>query len=128
MKPVVIYTILFNGPMSVATSYVQPIVNLKPVNTMTKEIPYTAIAGLTGNGNNDPACQKGASTLRFPIYLQQYNVTSFRQLYDAFSDMVAEQPHFNNSFFLVEGYGTQAVASVPANSTAYAHREEKLLL
>jgi hypothetical protein len=83
---------------------------------------------LTGNGENDIACQKGATLLRFPIYLESYNVTAMQQVYDAFNQIMVQQPAFNNSFFLVEGYSVQGVQKVPAQDTAFPHRGDNMLL
>jgi hypothetical protein len=83
---------------------------------------------LTGNGNEDLACQPGAVALRFPIDLKSYDVPALRRVYDAFSNIMQDVPAFNNSFFLLEGYPVHAVQAVPAHSTAYPHRSDTLLL
>ena len=91
-------------------------------------MPYIALPGLSGNGENDIACQKGATILRFPIYLGNYNVTAMQQVYDEFNQMMVLQPAFNNSFFPAEGYSVQGVQRVPAESTAFPHRADNMLL
>ncbi|KAJ9610002.1 hypothetical protein H2200_006332 [Cladophialophora chaetospira] len=128
VNPVIIYTILYDGPLSVAKKYSAPIRNLSALQTDSREVPYLALPGLTGNGGNDIACQKGATLLRFPIYLESVNVTALQQVYDAFDQMMVQQPAFNNSFFLVEGYSVQGVQKVPADSTAFPHRGVHMLL
>jgi hypothetical protein len=128
LQPIIQYTIIFDGDLEPSQEYASPIVALEPLNTISKEVPYTALAGLTGNGDNDLGCQKGAAALRFPIYLESYNVSAILDTYNTFNQMMIDRPAFNNSFFLIEGYSTQAVRKIPSNSTAYAHRTANALL
>lgn len=128
LQPLLIYGILYDGDGATASSYSAPIRDLGPLHSVSHEVPYQELSGLTGNGDNDIACQKGAALLRFPIYLKHYNVTAMQQVYDAFNDMMVRQPAFNNSFFLVEGYSVQGVQRVPSESTAFPHRDDDLLL
>lgn len=56
------------------------------------------------------------------------DIPSLREAYDSFATLMQDVPAFNTSFFLLEGYSVQAVQSVLANSTAFPHRGDTLLL
>lgn len=51
-----------------------------------------------------------------------------RAIYNLFSEMIAENPTFNNSIVQFEAYAVQAMKAVGADSTAYAHRADNLLV
>jgi hypothetical protein len=92
------------------------------------EVPYPLLPKITGNGNDDPPCQSGSVAMLFPIDLKSYDVPALRLVYDAFSEIMQRVPAFNNSLFLLEGYSVQGVQAVPAATTAFPHRSQKLLL
>jgi len=48
-------------------------------------------------------------------------------LYSA-TDMVTKHPGLNESIVQFEGYSLEAVKAVPADSSAYPHREDNLLV
>lgn len=129
-QPVIIYSIFYDGSLEEAHEYTAPIRAIETIHASSQAAPYLDLPGMSGNGDKDLACQKlsGAQIFRFPIYLNSYNVTAVREVYDAFSRMMVQEPAFNNSFFLLEGYSVQAVQKIPADSTAFAHRDDNLLL
>ena len=56
------------------------------------------------------------------------DVPSLREVYNKFAALMQEVPAFNRSFFLLEGYSVQAVQAIAADSTAFPHRSDTLLL
>lgn len=128
LQPIITYNIIYDGDGATASSYSAPIRDLGPLHSVSDEVPYQDLPGLTGNGDNDIACQKGATLLRFPIYLKHYNATTLQLVYDGFNDMMVQQSALNNSFFLLEGYSVQGVQKLASESTAFAHRGDDLLL
>jgi hypothetical protein len=128
VQAVITYTIMYDASSSEAHSYAAPIIDLRPLQAVSRIVPHLDLPGLTGNGENDIACQKGAAVLRFPIYLDTYNVTALKETYDSFNQMLADRPALNNSFFLIEGYSTQGVQKIAKQSTAFAHRGARALL
>lgn len=68
------------------------------------------------------------ANLRYPIDVDTYNTTAVSQAYDVFSQKIQQGTVFNNSLFLFEGYSTQGVKAVPRETSAYAFRDDNLLI
>ncbi|KAL9623036.1 MAG: hypothetical protein Q9204_007983, partial [Flavoplaca sp. TL-2023a] len=77
----------------------------------------------------DPTCAAGISTkTRFPVGLQTYNISTNRKIYDLFEDMITAHPALATSFVQFEAFPMQAVKAVDPASTAYAHRQDDILV
>ena len=85
---------------------------------------YPELASLTGNGINDDICQNEyLNRIRYPIYVDQFEPTAPKGVFDLFNEMTAEYPALNRSLMLFEGLSSQGVAAVPINSTAVPLRD-----
>lgn len=90
---------------------------------------YKDLPTWTSNADDSPPCQKlGLVNARFPVDLQSYNPSAQRLAFDAFNNFTQKFPAFNNSLVLFEGYSTQGVQNIQADSTAFSHREGNLLV
>jgi hypothetical protein len=80
--------------------------------------------------DNDAApCQhSGLANTRFPVDIKSYNIQSMRKVYDTFADVTQKTPELNGSFFLFEGYSLKGVKDVPRDSTAFAFRDDNILV
>ena len=121
-------TIEYAGTKSEAEPLYAPFVALGPVVATNVTVPYTEVAHASGSGVEDAVCQSGLSWKLYPVGALVYNITTNRQIYSLFSEMVSENPEFNNSVVQFEGYSLQGVKAVDPASTAYAHRADNLLL
>jgi hypothetical protein len=128
LKPVHIFFILYHGPASEEQRYSAPFEAIGTAVTQTGTITYPELPALVGNGNNDLACGHGFSILRFPIKMKAYNIQAQRAAYDRSAEITTQIPELNNSFFLFEGYSVKGVKAVPERSTAFAHRQDNLLM
>ncbi|KAI0435515.1 hypothetical protein F4803DRAFT_545350 [Xylaria telfairii] len=68
------------------------------------------------------------TSLRYPIGLKSYNVAAVRQVYNEIDETFRRVPEVAGSFFLLEGYSTQAVEAIDPDSTAFPHRDDKILV
>ena len=64
----------------------------------------------------------------FPVGLKQFNIDANRQIYQLFSDMVIQTPALNGTFVQFEGYALQGMKAIDPASSAYAHREDNILV
>jgi len=60
--------------------------------------------------------------------MNTYNSRAQRAVYDRFAEITTQIPQLNKSFFLFEGYSLKGVKAIPDKSTAFAHRQDNLLL
>lgn len=100
---------------------------LGPVATKNGTVPYPDLANAIGTGIDSPICQGGNSGETFPVGLRTYNISTNRAVYDLYKRMVNEEPGFNNSAVQFENYPVRKMQSVPAESTAYPHRDDNWL-
>ena len=130
-QPVISVQIFYVGTAEEGEPYAKPFWDLGPVSntiqnfsTSYPEIFYAAETGL-----DDPVCAEPQDpAYLYPIGLQTYNVSVISQLFTLFSDKVKQNPKFNESNVMLEGYSLAAVKAVDADSTAFAHRDDNILV
>jgi hypothetical protein len=109
--------------------YTEPFTQLGPEVQNTGSGTYPDLASWTGNSNDSPVCQNaGLTSLRFPVDLQSYDPAAQRKVFDTFASVTHQQSEFYNSLFLFEGFSLQGVQAIPADSTAFPHRQGNLLV
>lgn len=86
------------------------------------------LAVLTFQDVDGPGCAYGLTSLRYPIGLKTFNVPAVRKVYDYIDKSFQEIPEIAGSFFLLEGYSTQAVQAIDEKSTAFPHRNDNILV
>lgn len=127
-KPVILFYIIQEGVTAVDPVYTQAFHDIGPLSVEPIGGTYLDLAGWTGIANTSPPCQKaGLVNPRFPIYVESYNVTTQREVYDIFASAVSGASAFNNSLFMFEGYSHQGVRAIDSDSTAFAFRGDNLL-
>ncbi|KAL8646363.1 MAG: hypothetical protein Q9226_006889 [Calogaya cf. arnoldii] len=129
-KPVIIVNLWYAGPSSSALPYIQPFLNLDldPTLISNQTVPWANFVNAAGLGLESPPCQSRTGGSTFPVGLQKYNLTTNRQVYDLYSDLVTKYPQFKSSFIQFESYPMQGVQKVDGASTAYAHRDDNSLV
>ncbi|TGJ83285.1 hypothetical protein E0Z10_g5504 [Xylaria hypoxylon] len=128
-KPIIYLWVIQEGATSVDSIYTKPFHDLGPATTDIGSGTYLDVPRWVGWDNDAAPCQHvGLANTRFPIDIQSYNVQSMRKAYDLFTDVTKKTPELNGSFFLFEGYPLQGVKAIPSESTAYAFREDNLLI
>ncbi|KAL8638721.1 MAG: hypothetical protein Q9228_004148 [Teloschistes exilis] len=127
--PVITVNIFYIGSAKDAKPYVKPFLDLKPVTTQTFTTSYPDVFYAVGTGINDFVCQEPTgSAYLYPIGLQTYNVPIMSKLFKLYSDKVKSNPNFKDSNVMLEGYSLEAVKAVDPASTAFAHRDDNILV
>lgn len=128
-KPVIAFYIIQEGVTAVDPVYTKPFHDIGPFSIEPVSGTYRDLAAWTGISVDGTPCQKaGLANPRFPIYLEAYNPTAQRQVYDFFQSITSGDSPFSNSLFMFEGYSTQGVKAVDSTSAAYAFRGDNLLV
>lgn len=123
------FTFQYNsGPAAEAATMLAPFYALQPVATNNQTVPYPGSAHASGSGLTDPVCQSGNGNYLFPVGLLSYNITTNRAIYNLFEEMVSKYPKMAGSTVQFENGAPVGVKAVEADSTAYAHREDNLLV
>ncbi|KAI0446132.1 putative FAD-dependent oxygenase [Xylaria telfairii] len=129
-KPVILFYIIQEGVTVVDPVYTSPFHDIGPISSEPMSGSYRDLAAWTGIAVDSPPCQKaGLANPRFPIYLREHNVTAQREAYDVFAANVGGADSlFTNSIFMFEAYPQQGVRAVDSSSTAFAFRDDNLLV
>ncbi|KAI0458562.1 putative FAD-dependent oxygenase [Xylaria acuta] len=129
-RPVILFYIIQEGVTVVDPVYTNPFHDIGPISSEPKSGSYRDLAAWTGIAVDSPPCQKaGLANPRFPIYLREHNVTAQREAYDAFAaDVGGADSPFSASIFMFEAYPQQGVRAVDSHSTAFAFRDDNLLV
>lgn len=123
------FFVLQEGAKAVDQTLMKHFHDLGPIFKDVGAGSYIDLPAWGGMDLASPPCQKyGNAYARFPIDIEEYNPAAQRKVYDLFASATQETPAINGSFFLFEGYSTQAVQAVPSDSTAYPFRDDNLLL
>ncbi|KAL8711514.1 MAG: hypothetical protein Q9225_007113 [Loekoesia sp. 1 TL-2023] len=101
--------------------------DLGPVSVQNFSTSYAGIFYAAGTGLNDPVCHEplGPSYL-FPMGFQTYNVPVFGQLFKLRQSQA--EHHIQPVHVMLEGYSLKAVKVVDPASTAFAHRDDNILI
>lgn len=112
----------------VESTHTKPFHDIKPLVVNPQSGDYLDVSAWTGISLDAPPCQKaGLANPRFPIYLETYHVPAIKNAYDAYATAIRGDSPFNTSLFMFEGYATQGVRQVDAESTAFAYRRDNIL-
>ncbi|KAK4118888.1 FAD-binding domain-containing protein [Parathielavia appendiculata] len=126
-RPMIVFIVFCNGPMEDCREYTQPIHDLGAVDHRSGVTELPGIDEVLNLDVNDPQCQPQGTVLMRGVYVDRYDIDTLRNWWEVFSDMLATEPAFANSICLLEGYSMQGVQVVPSDSTAFAHRDKRLL-
>ncbi|KAF4457026.1 FAD binding domain-containing protein [Fusarium austroafricanum] len=127
--PVVQILLMQEGVDAVDSKYTTPFHELKPVTIDTKKGVYTDLAKWVGVTTTDGPCQKtGAMNPRFPIYLETFNPKAQKKAFDFFAEKIRGGSVFNNSLVTFDGYSQEAVKAIESKSTAFAYRDQNILV
>ncbi|RYP58486.1 hypothetical protein DL769_008937 [Monosporascus sp. CRB-8-3] len=128
-NPIIQMLIIQEGVTAVDSAYTAPFHSLDPISIETQRGSYTDLAKWVGVTTTSGPCQKtGAMNPRFPIYLETYNVAAQKKAYEFFAENIRGSSVFNNSLVTFDGYSTQGVQSIDAKSTAFAYRDQNILV
>ncbi|KAL9622087.1 MAG: hypothetical protein Q9160_003586 [Pyrenula sp. 1 TL-2023] len=128
-EPVMLWSFAYNGPAEDAEKLLEPFNAIgSEGEDVVQDVPYPQIAELSGTGETGPACTNGPYVESSNMIIN-YNVKAQRQLYDLFKQNLAQYPDLANGARLAhEGYSNKAVQAIPAESAAYAHRAQNLIV
>jgi hypothetical protein len=128
IKPIIFFCLVYDGPAAPAREYAAPFHSIGPLSTQAGEADYHELAVITFQDADGLGCAYGSTSLRFPTVLQSYNPAALRKVYDDFDATLRQVPPLAGTLWLIEGHAVQAVQAVDADSTAFPHRSERVLI
>lgn len=116
------------GNAEVAAPYLKPFEDLGPINSVAQMLTYPEVPVAEGTHAEGPLCEKGDQRMQMNAGLKLYNVTAQRQVFELFKKNIFYDPAILGSVIVMEGYSLQGVVAVDPASTAYALRDDDLLV
>ncbi|KAI4285447.1 MAG: hypothetical protein L6R38_000611 [Xanthoria sp. 2 TBL-2021] len=128
-EPVMLLHLDYAGTPDEARPWFDYFHDLHPVAMRKWEsLSPTEIQPAASQDIDSDICAHGQTWRLFPLGLKKYNVTANRQVYDLFKQLVTEHPDFNRTVGQFENYAQQGVKAVDPASTAYANRDDDILV
>ncbi|KAK4120303.1 FAD-binding domain-containing protein [Parathielavia appendiculata] len=127
-KPSIVVIVFFNGPLEDSREYTQPIHNLGPAAYAFKVTEYPGLNAVLGVDLSGSECQPQGTALLRAADVDRYEIIALRNWFETFGKMLATEEGLAKSVCILEGYGVQGVQAVPSDSTAFPHRDKRLLL
>ncbi|OTA57985.1 Glucooligosaccharide oxidase [Hypoxylon sp. EC38] len=126
-EPVLWWSFVYVGSKEDAQQYLTPFDNIETISIDDGNVPYPEIADVTLTGASSGLCTPGYVHNHATSYLQVWNATAQRQIYDLYHERINENSQWFNSFVVMEDYAHAGVAAVDPASSAYPWRDFSLL-
>ncbi|KAL4988130.1 hypothetical protein BDW68DRAFT_187456 [Aspergillus falconensis] len=128
-EPIYLANFMREAVDEIEPELIAPFRELSQVPALAKTVGrYTDIPTWINTAVNSRGCAAEANKVRFPIGFPRYDPQAQKEMFDVFANGTAEGSPFNTSMILLEQYSSQGVEAHPANSSAYAHRFDDLLI
>lgn len=123
------WVFLHDGPLSAdAKAALKPFDQLSPLSVSEVNVGYNVIFGQLGGSLNGALCEPNKTHIVGTAYLQVYNITTMRAIYDLYNQKIRQNPRLGGTRVAMEGYGMQGVKSFKSSDSAYPFRSENILL
>ncbi|KAI1103735.1 FAD binding domain-containing protein [Jackrogersella minutella] len=86
------------------------------------EVPFDRLNNATAGGALTAACATGSRQNTYSANLRSFDVSTIRQLYDSYGDLVKANPLVAGSLVLFEVFGQKAIQAKPDDYSAYPNR------
>ncbi|KAL8994704.1 MAG: hypothetical protein Q9169_005389 [Polycauliona sp. 2 TL-2023] len=124
----VTWIFLHDGPLSATSrAALDPFDRLSPLSIDEVNVEYGALLDQLGGAVDGPACEPNMTHIIGTTYLQAYNTTTMREIYDLYNEKVRQYPGLRSGSVLVEGYAVKGVQSFESSDSAFAFRDQNIL-
>lgn len=127
-QPIIFWSFAYAGPAADAEDLLAPFSALGAAWEETGAVPLPGLAAVQKTGLEDELCAPGRTHVMATAGLQVYNASAQRAIYDLFARNVALHPALGATWVLHEGYSVEAVRRGDGDGSAYAQRDEHLLM
>ncbi|KAK2035762.1 FAD-binding domain-containing protein, partial [Colletotrichum somersetense] len=118
-EPVIYWTFAYSGSAKAAQKHLKAFDEIGVAYKKSGDVPYPVISLAQKTDENNFFCQHGYGRVTSTAGLQMYNIASERQVFDAFTKRVANNPALAAAGILTyEGYSTKAVQAHDPNDSA----------
>ncbi|KAL7954991.1 hypothetical protein V8C34DRAFT_327725 [Trichoderma compactum] len=127
-EAVIIWSFAYDGPAVDAEKLLAPFNAIPAISSTNSDVSYSELLVAQQTDINSASCSSqpyvGSNT-----WLQTYNVTSQREIYNLFNEQIAKNPSLApGARVFFEGYSSKATQLIDLDSSSYPHRDEYLLV
>jgi hypothetical protein len=87
-----VWGFVWAGPLSEAQPYLAPFDAIPTLTTQNGSAPYNLISRVTGAGADSPQGERDRTYMHYSSYLQEWNTTAQRTIYNLFAENIATNP------------------------------------
>lgn len=127
-QPIIFWSFAYVGSPADAERHLAPFNALGAEWEDKGAVSLPELAAVQKTGLEDELCAPGRTHVMATAGIQAYNVTVQREIYDLFVRNVALHPELGATWVLHEGYSVEAVRKVDPAASAYAQRDDYLLM
>ena len=128
-EPVIFWTFAYRGTAEKAEAILAPFNAIEAAYQQMDDVPYTHIAHAQGYSLSDPICQHGTVHSTSTAFLQVYNLTAERLIYESFQLRATQNADLAaGTSIMHEGYATEAVEAIDPAGSAYPFRADRHLM
>ncbi|RDA83522.1 hypothetical protein CP532_4149 [Ophiocordyceps camponoti-leonardi (nom. inval.)] len=122
------WTFAYAGPGDEAEALLEPFNSIEAASSSSGDVSYPQLLVAQGTNFESSSCASNPY-IGGTANLQTYNVTAQRQIYDLLNERIASHPELAaGARVFYEGYASRATQEIDPDSTAYAHRDEYLVV
>ncbi|KAJ4859721.1 FAD binding domain-containing protein [Trichoderma breve] len=127
-EAVIIWSFAYDGPADEAEKLLAPFNAIPAVSSTKGDVSYSELLVAQQTDINSASCSSqpyiGSNT-----WLQTYNITSQREIYNLFNQQIAQNPSLApGARVFFEGYSSKTTQLIDHASSCYPHRDEYLLV
>ncbi|QSZ36214.1 hypothetical protein DSL72_007340 [Monilinia vaccinii-corymbosi] len=126
-EAVIWWSFTYAGPQKDAQRYLDAFDKIPAEYVEDGNVPYKGIPDATGTGLNQPLCAKGYEHVHATNYLNVWNITTQREVYNLFQRKITEQPALAGSIVMLEDYSTVGVRAIDSSTSAFPWRDRTLV-
>lgn len=127
-QAVIIWSFAYDGPAAEAERLLAPFNAIPAISSTKDDVSYPDLLVAQQTDINSASCSSqpyvGSTT-----WLQTYNFSSQREIYNLFNKKIAQNPGLApGARVFFEGYSSKATQAIDPGSSSYPHRDEYLLV
>ncbi|PTB63072.1 FAD-binding domain-containing protein [Trichoderma citrinoviride] len=127
-EAVIIWSFAYDGPAADAEKLLTPFNAISAISSTKGDVSYPELLVAQQTDINSASCSS-QPYVGSTAWLQTYNVSSQREIYNLFNKKIAENPGLApGARVFFEGYSTKATQAIDPNTSSYPHRDEYLLV
>lgn len=124
-EPVIWWTFAYRGCAEEAEALLAPFNAIEAAYDEQDDVPYPTIAVAQQTDVNSYICQEGSYRITTTSFLQTFNITAEREIFDTFQQTLDNNAELGAGInVLHEGYSTEGVQSFPDEDSAYPWRQD----